>query len=244
MPLRTEYLKKLLMEQGADLVGIGDITGVEVREAISQEFHHYTRAVAIGMKLHKFKHPEDEKKALDEHDLWLAYMRENQDITMKLKEILGEATRFLRKGKARCMAIPPINIADDHRFISKLYPLFSHRMAVTIAGLGWIGKNGMALTGEYGPNLVWATILTDADLAPSPPQLESMCGECKICMMACPVGAILGVSWRRDRGSGKIVDLESCANFMERNSGKYGRPVCGICFMACPVGVKKTRKSG
>ena len=85
MSPRTEDLKKFLMEEGADLVGIGDISGAEALAAIPKEFHHYTRVVAIGMKLHKFSHPEEERKAPDEHAHWLSYMVENQDITLKLK---------------------------------------------------------------------------------------------------------------------------------------------------------------
>ena len=240
----SDELKKHLMERGADLVGVADISGEVERAHIVKEFHHYRRAVAIGMKLHKFKRPEDEKKAADQHALLLAYIKENEDITQKLKELLRVGTRFLRKRGHKCMAIPPISVGEERRFISALYPLFSHRMAVTMAGLGWIGKNGMVINGEYGPNLVWATILTDAELAPSPPQLESMCGECQLCQVCCPVGAILGANWSRSRGKEMIIDLEKCAGYMEENSDKYGRPVCGICFMACPVGVKKTRKSG
>ncbi|MDH5637365.1 MAG: 4Fe-4S binding protein [Nitrospinota bacterium] len=240
----SNEIKKLLNEKGADLVGVGDITGIEEKEAISKEFHHYTRAVAIGMKLHKFQKPEKVNGALDEHSLMLAYLKENEDITLKLNGLLRDAVKFLRKRKYRCMAIPPIAVAEERKFISALYNLFSHKMAVTMSGLGWVGKNGMVINGEYGPNLIWATILTDAELTPSPPQLESMCGECRLCVTACPVGALLGVNWSRSRGNHEVIDLEKCGNYMAENSYKYGRPVCGICFMACPMGVKKTRKSG
>ncbi|MDH5478508.1 MAG: hypothetical protein OEY50_09260 [Nitrospinota bacterium] len=238
----SDELKSLLKKGGADLVGIGDITGIEEKEAISKEFHHYTRAVAIGMKLHKFKQPEKMNGELDEHSLMLAYMKENEDITVKLGGLLQEATKFLRKRKYRCMAIPPIAVAEERKFISALYNLFSHKMAVTMSGLGWVGKNGMVINGEYGPNLIWATILTDAKLTPSLPQLESMCGECKLCVISCPVGAVLGINWSRARGKLEVIDLEKCSSFMSENSDKYGRPVCGICFMACPMGAKKTRK--
>ena len=230
------------MDMGADLVGFADISRNDNKDAISKEFHHYKIAVAVGKKLHKFKNPEDETRTLDEHGHTLAYMRENEDITLKLKEIVDAATRFLRKRGFKCMAIPPVDVSQERRFISALYVLFSHRMAVTMAGLGWIGKNAMVINGEYGPNLVWATILTDAELTASPPQLESMCGQCRLCQDSCPVGAIYGLNWSRFKGDEAIIDVENCQRYMQTNSDKYGRPVCGICFMACPVGVKKTRK--
>ena len=72
-------------------------------------------------------------------------------------------------------------------FISKLYSLFNHKMAATSAGLGWIGKNGLLISTDYGPRLSLATVLTDAPLEPDAPMEHSLCGECMLCMKHCPV---------------------------------------------------------
>ncbi|MHB9093589.1 MAG: hypothetical protein ACYC21_02860 [Eubacteriales bacterium] len=35
----------------------------------------------------------------------------------------------------------------------------AHPPAATCAGLGWVGKNGLLVTKEYGARLGWATVL-------------------------------------------------------------------------------------
>ena len=57
------------------------------------------------------------------------------------------------------------------------------------AGLGFYGKNGVIITRRHGSCVVLGEILTDLELDPDPP-MEADCGSCRICMEACPTGAI------------------------------------------------------
>jgi len=57
------------------------------------------------------------------------------------------------------------------------------------AGLGFYGKNGVIITRRHGSCVVLGEILTDLELDPDPP-METGCGSCRICMDACPTGAI------------------------------------------------------
>jgi len=57
------------------------------------------------------------------------------------------------------------------------------------AGLGFYGKNGVIITRRHGSCVVLGEILTDLELDPDPP-LETTCGSCRLCMDACPSGAI------------------------------------------------------
>jgi epoxyqueuosine reductase len=57
------------------------------------------------------------------------------------------------------------------------------------AGLGFYGKNGVIVTPEHGSYVVLGEIITDLELRPDE-MLDTTCGDCNLCMEACPTGAI------------------------------------------------------
>jgi epoxyqueuosine reductase len=58
-------------------------------------------------------------------------------------------------------------------------------------GLGWIGRNGMVMRPRHGSYLTLAVLLTSFDVEPAEPHRQ-LCGSCRLCVQACPVGALLG----------------------------------------------------
>jgi epoxyqueuosine reductase len=70
-------------------------------------------------------------------------------------------------------------------------PDLSHMHAAAAAGLAEIGWSGLAITPEFGPRVRFISIVTDAELTPTPmyngPKLCDMCGEC---IHHCPSGAM------------------------------------------------------
>jgi len=238
--LNTE-LKSLIKSWGADLVGFGDISKGEERKLLTSELAHFTVAISMAVRLQPCPSYKPHDKQRDDHQKIVDNMRENEDVIQRLDVILKKTTQKLKSCGYRYFAIPPVHTADDQRFIMALYNMFPHRTAATLAGLGWIGKNGMLINGQYGPNLVWATVLTNAPITTTSPQLVNLCARCDICQKACPAGAIKGINWSRDRGNDEVIDIRACEKYMETNKARFGRPVCGICFMACPLGAKTTR---
>ena len=57
------------------------------------------------------------------------------------------------------------------------------------AGVGFYGKNTMLITRRHGSWVVLGTLVTDVEVEPSPP-LELDCGDCRLCIDACPTGAL------------------------------------------------------
>jgi len=124
----------------------------------------------------------------------------------------------------------------------RLAGLVSHKLVARLAGLGWIGKNGLFLTPEDGPRVRLSTILTDASLKTGK-VMESGCRACQICTLACPAGAIKGDEFSESKTDTDRFDPKRCYDFMEKRKKVWGieieRCVCGLCVAVCPYGKRK-----
>jgi epoxyqueuosine reductase len=111
------------------------------------------------------------------------------------------------------------------------------------AGVGFYGKNTLLITRGYGSWVVLGTLVTDAEIEPSPP-LELDCGSCRLCIDACPTHALDEVG---------VLDSTRCLSYWTQAPGPipeeyresletqvYG---CDICQDVCPWnrGVEKRR---
>ncbi len=105
----------------------------------------------------------------------------------------------------------------------------SHKEVARRAGLGWIGRNNLLVSPEYGSRIRLVTILTDLPL-PLDRQLERDCGDCHKCVKLCPTGAIAEEPSEFDH----IKCYEQLGQFKKGlNLGHY---ICGVCVKACYPG--------
>ncbi len=68
------------------------------------------------------------------------------------------------------------------------YPDFSLRYGAVAAGLGHLGWSGNLVTKEYGGSLYLGGVLTTAPFEPDPIAEENNCNQCKICVKVCTTG--------------------------------------------------------
>lgn len=73
------------------------------------------------------------------------------------------------------------------------------------AGLGWYGHNTNLLTQAHGSFFVLGCILTDLEMVPDSPFVESHCGTCRACIPACPTGAL---------DSPPTIDASRCISYL------------------------------
>ncbi|MDR3191222.1 MAG: tRNA epoxyqueuosine(34) reductase QueG [Lactobacillaceae bacterium] len=102
------------------------------------------------------------------------------------------------------------------------------------AGLGFIGKNGLLITPEFGSFVYLGEIITNLTLEPDQPAVNQ-CGECTKCLVNCPPQALLG--------DGRM-DGTRCLSYQTQTKGYMPvefRPLirnviygCDICQLVCP----------
>ena len=113
-------------------------------------------------------------------------------------------------------------------------PLAEKAWAVE-AGLGWIGRQSLLITREYGSTVLLGALVVcdEADSYDSPYEGDG-CGECRRCIEACPNRAI---------GSERMIDPRRCISrltiereaVMPDNCGLHGWVFgCEECQNACP----------
>ncbi len=110
------------------------------------------------------------------------------------------------------------------------------------AGLGTVGKNACFITPRFGSWVVLATMVLDAEVDayahPSAADGE-VCGRCRICLDACPTGALV---------ADKVVDARACLSYQTiENEAAVPEPLraamtqitfgCDICQDVCPLNV-------
>jgi len=114
----------------------------------------------------------------------------------------------------------------------------SDRAVAERAGIGWSGKNCSILTPELGSWVYLGEIITDLPL-PADGALPDGCGECTLCIDACPTGALVGPGQ---------LNAQRCISFVTQTKGhvdddmklKIGNRLygCDTCQIVCPVNRK------
>lgn len=211
----NESLREDLLRNGATIVGFADVT-----EALTEDIYHLKMAVSIGVNRNL-----------------------NSETVKVLSNLQRRVVSFLKGDGWRYLCIPPDSDRRNETFISRLYPLFTHKIAATSSGIGWIGKNGLLINPHFGPRLSLATVLTDAPLIPDKPIESSQCGDCNLCRDYCPSRAITGNEWSRSNPYVKLVDRGPCNAYKKRIRAIEGKPNCGLCINICPYGRIKPESS-
>ena len=108
------------------------------------------------------------------------------------------------------------------------------REAAARAGVGFYGKNTLLITRRHGSWVVLGALVTDAEVEPTP-ALELDCGTCRLCIDACPTGAL------DEPGT---LDATKCLSYWtqapsdipEEYRAELGGQVygCDICQDVCP----------
>lgn len=118
--------------------------------------------------------------------------------------------------------------SDEEQLLKKTYDSrifrsrLPHKTLALRAGLGWIGKNDLCNTYDYGCAISMCSVLTDAPFQtvkfePAAPK----CGKCTACTDVCPTAAIRGKPWQIGIDRNELIDTNKCI-------------LCLKCMAVCP----------
>jgi Uncharacterized Fe-S protein len=84
------------------------------------------------------------------------------------------------------------------------------------ANLGYVGKNGILITPDFGPCVRLAAVFIDVDNLPLAKEndhkwIEAFCKTCNRCVKSCPAGAIYEEPKQLQDGTHVYIDLHKCA---------------------------------
>jgi epoxyqueuosine reductase QueG len=240
----TEQLKQLALEIGFASVGIsspdlledlpygpiGKVTTLRspheelpgVKSVIVLAFHTWDKIFSLAVDSPEWRgyglHSPEKKF----ESYYLSYE------IMKIKA--WEIVDFLRRNRY------------EARYSSKI-PL---KTAAIKCGLGCQGKSTLLVTLEHGPRVSLISILTNAELEIDEPFKENLCGDCNLCVTACPTKALAPYS----------ITIEKCMTYSaespcssdvspyvrEMEKKLVPRPTensyieCVRCMEICPIG--------
>lgn len=128
---------------------------------------------------------------------------------------------------------------NDFKIAVDTSPLIDRAIALR-AGLGWLGKNCCVFAPDLGSWIFLGTILVDRELPiTNHKPLPSPCGDCNLCIQACPTGALFAPYQ---------INPNICISYLTQMKGmiphhlraKIGTKLwaCDTCQQVCPENKK------
>ncbi len=220
-----------LIDKDNYIIGFADMTGL-----ISDRYKEHNYAIVVGKKM--------DDTIIDGliDGPTMEYYNCYEEVNRIISEMAHKISRRLTELNISSIVIEPTltgsEITEEIR--KTLTCDFSHKMAGTRAGLGWIGKTDLFISERFGPRLRLATVLTDHPLPCSKsPVNESKCGNCNICVAKCPAKSATGELWdihtERDVFFNPFKCKDTCLELSQKKINIKSL-ICGICVSACPYG--------
>src|SRR5436305_791006 len=182
--LDAGWLKQLVLVAGADDVGfveIGRPALDDQREDILKAFPHTRTLISFVVRMNReaIRTPARSVANTEFHHSG----DEVNDVARNVVRILEE--RGIRAMNP-AMGFP----MEMDRFPGKVW-VVSHKPVAVAAGLGMMGIHRNVIHPKFGNFILLGTVLVDAEV-PEPGRAidYNPCVECKLCVAACPVGAI------------------------------------------------------
>jgi epoxyqueuosine reductase QueG len=213
------------------IVGYADVTGL-----LAEQYLSYRSAISIAMKL------DDSIINSINKGPTLQYFEHYNYVNDTLGKQINEISKKLTLLNIINLPIlPTVNDSElPEDYYVKMRMPFSHKMAATLAGLGWIGKTDLLITKKFGPRVRLATILLKDKIDQTgTPITESQCGDCDICVEACPAQAASGKLWNNTIDRDLFYSPFKCREYCREQSLKNLNKkisLCGICVSVCPRG--------
>jgi epoxyqueuosine reductase QueG len=211
-----------LKELGANFVHFVNITNLS-----DKENKNYPIAILFGINLS----PDYLQKVMNTPDYVQRMVNDNRDFSkdefylteLKTGELADEISKLLIDSGYKAYSHSDKNQIETG-FFDGMYegtPL-PHKTIARMAGIGWIGKNNLLITPDFGCALCLGVVLTNASLeVTSVKSVQSECGNCNICIKVCEPKSLKGQIWNLETQRSDMLDVYKCTT-------------CFNCLLFCP----------
>jgi NAD-dependent dihydropyrimidine dehydrogenase PreA subunit len=184
LSLGAEWLRQLCLEAGADDAGFVEIDRPELadqRDAILSFFPRTKTLISFIRRMNREPIRSTARSIAN-----LEFHHTGDHINDTARRIVAALERRGIRAVNPAMGFP----MEMDRFPGKTW-VVSHKPVAVAAGLGQMGIHRNVIHPRFGNFILLGTVLIDAEVTEHNQPIDyNPCLECKLCVSACPVGAI------------------------------------------------------
>ncbi len=183
-PLDAEWLRRLCLDAGADDVGFVEIERPELadeRKYVSALFPRTRTLVSFVCRMNREPVRRVQRSVANV---------EFHHVGHEVDEVAHRIVAALEREGLRAVNPPMAFPMEADRWPERMW-VVSHKPVAVAAGLGMIGIHRNVIHPRFGNFILLGTVLIESPVSEhSQPTSYNPCLECKLCVAACPVGAI------------------------------------------------------
>ena len=184
-PLDAAWLRQLCLDAGADDVGFVEVD----RPALTGERPHLQRAFPHTRSLISFvvRMNRDNVRNPARSIANTEFHHTGDEVN----DVARRITAALEHAGSRALNPPMGFPMEADRWMTERMWVVAHKPVAVAAGLGHMGIHRNVIHPRFGNFILLGTILVVAEISAYSQELDyNPCLECKLCVAACPVGAI------------------------------------------------------
>ena len=213
-----ESVKRFALKEGASLFGVGETSAIKDRFHLlsPKAWQGLERAISVAFHLSD-RLLEDVVEGPTK-----LYFFHYQRVNMLLDELGLKISNFIQSQGCEALPIPASQLVDWEKQLAHV----SHKHVAMQAGIGWIGRNNLLITPQFGARVRLITILTDMPLKGDQPAPFG-CGDCYACLASCPSQSI--------KEKPEDFDHMGCYHQIKVlvKAAGISQNICGLCVKAC-----------